>query len=254
MPYYMPLQVTIPPLFEQTISGVLAFLPNLVGALIILLVGWLIGSAAGRVVARLADRIELDKAVMGTPLGSIMGGSERAVSRSFGLLAKWFVFAITFLAAADVLAVDLFTEWISTAASYLPAFIAGLLVIVIGFVVADFIGDTINRTRAATQTRYTGAFATGARMFLYFVALVIGLSTMGIDVSLLETFGTALAWGLAAAIAIGVGIAIGWGGKDYVASHIDGWVEGAQYASRGSGGSDATGGAAQADGGIVDED
>ena len=254
MPYYTTLQVTIPGVLEETISGLLAFLPRLVGALLILLVGWLVGRGAARLVARLADRIELDKAVMATPLGGIMGGSQRAVSQSFGSLAKWFVFAISFLAAADVLAVPLFSQWISTAASYLPAFIAGLLVIVVGFVVADFIGDTITRTRAATQTRYTNAFAAGTRMFLYFVAVVIGLSTMGIDVSLLETFGTALAWGLAAAIAIGVGIALGWGGKDYVAGHIDGWVEGAQYASGGSGGSDVSGGAAQADGGIVDED
>jgi MFS family permease len=250
--YY--LQVTVPPLLEQTVSGLLAFLPRLAGALIILLIGWFVGRTAGRLVARIADRIELDKAVVATPLGNIMGGSERAVSASFGSLTKWFVFALAFVAAADVLAVELFSQWVSTAVSYLPAFVAGLFVIVAGFIVADFIGDAITQTRAATQTRYTGAFATGTRMFLYFVAVVIGLSTMGIDVSLLETFGQALAWGLAAALALGVGIALGWGGKDYVANHIESWVEGAQYTARESSDSDFTGGAAQADGGVVDED
>ncbi|MEA5389155.1 hypothetical protein VB779_20510 [Haloarculaceae archaeon H-GB11] len=123
-----------------------------------------------------------------------------------------------------MLAISLLSEWISTAVSYLPAFIAGLLVVVLGFVVADFIGDAIMRTRAATQTEYTSWFAKGTRMFLYFTAIVIGLDTMGVDVGILFVFANALAWGLAAAVAIGVGIAVGWGGHTYVQENIDGWM------------------------------
>lgn len=54
--------------------------------------------------------------------------------------------------------------------------------------------------------------------------LVFGLDTMGIDVSILYVFGRAIAWGLAAALALGVGIAVGWGAHNYVANNIDRWM------------------------------
>lgn len=209
---------------SDAIGTIVSFLPRLIGALIVLVIGWFIGVAVGKAVRALIDRSELDRAVLDTPLGRILGGTERAVSTAFGTIAKWFVYAIAILAAADVLAIGLLSQWVSTALTYLPAFIAGLLIIVLGFVVADFIGDAITRTRAATETAYTSWFASGTRLFLYFTVIVIGLDTMGIDVSILFVFARALAWGIAAAIAIGVGIALGWGGHHYVEENIDRWA------------------------------
>lgn len=217
-------QAQVPDWLQDPVAELLTFLPRLIGALIILAIGWVLGRVAAGIVRRLADGIELDRMVLETPLGRILGGTERAVSSAFGSLAKWFVYGLAILAAANALAIATLSEWISTAVSYLPAFIAGLLVITFGFVVADFIGDAIERTRAATETAYTNWFANGARMFLYFTAIVIGLDTMGIDVAILYVFARALAWGLGAALAIGAGVAFGWGGKDYVSENIGRWM------------------------------
>ena len=222
------LQLGIPAFLEETVATMVAFLPRLAGALLILLIGWLVGRGLAGVVTRVTDRVQLDGAVVNTPLGRTLGGTERAVSAAFGTVAAWFVYALAFLAAADVLAIAVLSQWIATAVSYLPAFVAGLLVIVLGFVVADFIGDAIERTRAATRTAYTSWFATGTRVFLYFTAVVIGLDTMGIDVTLLNVIVQALAWGLAAAVALSAGIALGWGGKDYVHDNIGRWMGNAQ--------------------------
>ena len=225
------LQVGVPNFLEDTIASIIAFLPRLIGALLILLVGWIIGRALAGLVSRVADRVGLDSMVIDTPLGRIMGGSQQAVSNAFGRIAAWFVYALAILAAANALAIPILSQWIATAVSYLPAFVAGLLVIVLGFVVADFIGDIITRTRAATQSRFTSWFANGTRMFLYFTAIVIGLDTMGIDVAILYVFARALAWGFAAAVALGVGIALGWGGRDYVAHNIDRWMSSARQSA-----------------------
>lgn len=239
----------VPNWLQEPIAELITFLPRLVGALIILVIGWIIGRLTARVVRRLADGIELDRMVLETPLGRMLGGTEQAVSRAFGSLAKWFVYALAILAAANALAITLLSEWISTAVAYLPAFIAGLLVIVLGFVIADFIGDIIERMQVATESAYTSWFANGARMFLYFTAIVIGLDTMGIDVAILYVFARALAWGLAAAVAIGVGVAFGWGGKDYVSENIDQWMgrtaSMAPDESRNTGGQSGSGGQSQ---------
>jgi hypothetical protein len=229
------LQQVVPDYLQNPIADFVAFLPQLLGALVILVIGWLVGRAVARVVTRLSDRVGLDDRVRQTPLGRVLGGARRGVSQSLGTLGAWFVYALAFLAAADTLAIPTLSNWLATAVSYLPAFVGGLLVITLGFVVADFIGDVIMRTQAAAESAYVGWFATGTRMFLYFTAVVIGLDTMGVNVDLLYVFANAVAWGLAAAFAIGVGVAAGWGSKDYVRQHIGQWVPGEAVPTGGPG-------------------
>ena len=228
---YMVMQAAVPDWLQEAVAGIVAFLPRLVGALVVLLVGWIVGRVVAGVVRRLADAVEIDRMVLGTPIGRMLGGTERAVSDTFGTLAAWFVYAVAIVAAADALAIPVLSQWVATAVAYLPAFVAGLLVIVLGFVVADFIGDAIMRTQAATESSYTSMFATGVKFFLYFMAITIGLQTMGIAVGILYVFARAAAWGLAAAIAIGVGIALGWGGHTYVAENIGRWMGQVQQAA-----------------------
>lgn len=211
-------------MLQNLVADIVAFVPRLAGAVIILILGWIIGRLVGRIVRVLVDRIELDRLTLDTPIGKILGGTERTVSAAYGKVAKWFVYALAFLAAADILAIQLLSEWISAAVSYLPAFFGGLFFIVLGFIVADFIGDMIERTRSATRTAYTQYFADGVRIFLYFTVIVIGLDTMGINVGFLYIIAGALASGLAIAVALGLGIAFGWGSKDYVANNIDDWM------------------------------
>lgn len=214
----------LPQWLQEPLSAFVTALPRLVGAIVILLVGWFLGRLVAGFVSTLADKIELDRMVLDTPIGKVLGGTETAVSNAFGTLAAWFVYGVAILAAANVLAIPLLSQWISRALSYLPAFLAGLLIVVLGFVVADFVGDAIQRTRAATQTPYTSWFATGVRMFLYFTAIVVGLDTMGVDVQILYVMTRAVSWGLAAGVALAIGIAFGWGGKDYVSDNIDRWM------------------------------
>lgn len=219
----LPLQVDVSESLEQTFAEFVAFLPRLIGALVILLVGWIVGRLVYRAIVEVTDRVTLDERVSRTPLGRMFGEDERAVAGALGTLGAWFVYALAILAAANVLAITVLSEWLTIAVSYLPALVAGVLIIVVGFVLADFLADVVARTETLTGTRYTDAFADGLRVFLYFVAIVIALDTIGVDVEILYTFATAAAWGLAAGIALAIGIGFGWGGKDFVADNIDDW-------------------------------
>lgn len=210
--------------FSQAISDLVLLIPRLIGALVILIIGWIFGRIIARIVRTVVDRIELDRMTLRTPLGDILGGTEDAVSRTLGKLAAYYIYFIAILAAANVLNIPLLSQWIADAVSYLPALLAGLVLIVIGFIVADFVGDVVERSSATTSARYTTVMADGVRVFLYFVVIVLGLDTMQVDVEILYIFAGALAGGLGLALAIGLGIAIGLGGKEYVGENIDDWM------------------------------
>lgn len=217
--------VTTENVIGSLVDQLVTLAPRIVGAIVILILGWIIGRLVGRFVAYVVGRTELDRLTLDTPLGSMMGGNEHSVSRTFGAIAKWFVYALAFLAAADVLAITLLSEWISQALAYLPAFFGGLIFIILGFIAADFVGDMIMRTEAATRTGYTRYFADAVRIILYFTVIVIGLDTMGLQVAFLYILATTFTAGLALALAIGLGLAFGWGAKDYVNDHIDDWMQ-----------------------------
>lgn len=101
------LQVDLGNTIDETIADVIDFLPCLFAAIVILAIGWLVGRVAYRVVFRVIDRVELDRAVVTTPIGRVLGGTDRAVARALGRIAAWFVYALAFLAATGVLAVEL---------------------------------------------------------------------------------------------------------------------------------------------------
>jgi small-conductance mechanosensitive channel len=223
-------QVGVPTYLTEALTAFVNFLPQLVGALIVLLIGWVVGRLVGAVVRRVVEQTTIDRLVAATPLGGALGGSKRAISRSLGRVTSYFVYALAVLAAADALAVDLLSEWIAAAVSYLPAFVAGALIIVIGFVLADFLADVVASTETTTDVRYTEAFADGLRVFGCFVAVVVGLDTMGVGVQILYLFSGALAGGLALGAALALGLAFGLGGRDYVAANVDSWLSGRSVA------------------------
>ena len=211
----------VPNFLRETVANIIAFLPRLISALIILIIGWIIGAAIGKAVKSITQRGNLDRHVRGTPLGRVAGSSQSPVATLLGKIAAWFVYVLAIVAAADALAIPILSQWLTRALSYLPSFIAGLLIIVFGFVIADVIADVIQRSEMSSYTRL---FADAVKVFLYFNFIVIGLATMGIEVQILYFFARAFAWGLAIAIGLGVGIAFGWGGKDYVSNNMDRWT------------------------------
>lgn len=214
----------IPNFLGQVISDLILLIPRLIGALVILLIGWFIGKTVARVVSAIADRTEIDRRTLQTPIGAMLGGTEQAVSNAFGKVAAYYIYFLAILAAADALQIPLLSAFIADAASYLPAFIAGLLIIVVGFIVADFVGDAIERSASATGSGVGSMLASGVQIFLYFIVIVVGLDTMQVDVEILYIFAAALAGGLGLALAIGVGIAVGLGGRHYVAENIEDWA------------------------------
>ncbi len=206
--------------FSDLITQIALLIPRLLGALIVLVIGWIFGKIVARIVSTVVDKAEIDRLALRTPLGEMLGGSEDAVSKTFGTLAAWYVYFVAILAAANVLNIPLLSQWIADAVSYLPALLGGIVIIVIGFIVAEFVGDMIERSASTTGS----VLATGVQVFLYFVVIVVALDTMHVDVGILYIFASALAGGLGLALAIGVGIAVGLGGKEYVAENNDEWA------------------------------
>jgi small-conductance mechanosensitive channel len=208
-------------------SAVVEYAPRITGAAILLLAGWAIGRLLGKGVSRLLQRAGIADSLGKTVIGRALARSGITSARFLEVLVRWFVYLVAVLAVVDVLQIPALTAFVSTVVQYLPNFIAGIFILFVGLVVVDFLGDAVGAIGREAKVELAPILSLAVKLFLYLTVIVIALTMMKIDVTILNEFAKAIAWGTAIGIAIGLGLAFGWGLKDYVAKNIDKWVSSA---------------------------
>jgi len=216
--------------FEEYVTGLWVKLvdltPALFGAVVVLVIGWIAGKALGRALSEVLDRVGVDDALRKTVIGKAMERSGMRIVRFFDLLIRWFVYLIAILAAVNILNITVLSNFMSSLVQYLPSFIAGIFIIILGFIAADFLGDSLKAVGREAELEFSSIAGDALKLFLYFIVIVVGLSVMKIDVQILYIFANAAAWGTALGVGAAIAIAFGWGFKDYVAKNANTWVTG----------------------------
>jgi len=219
-------------IFADFLRGLIEYAPRILGAIVILIIGWAIGRLLGAAVSRVLDRAGVDDALRKTSIGRAIEKAGVPIPRVFDILIRVFVYLIAVFAAVNVLEIAILTHYMKLVVEYLPSLIGGIAILLFGLMIADFIGDAIAAVGREAKIEYAGLASLAVRGILYLVVIIVGLSTMRIDVTILNSIVTALAWGLAGALAIGGGIAVGFGLKDYVAKKADEWLKMASERAR----------------------
>jgi small-conductance mechanosensitive channel len=196
------------------VDNVLAYLPNIIGAIALLILGWLLARLL-RVVAVRATRL-LDKM-----LTRLIGpGSERlhvgAASRILGTIVFWLVLLFFATAATEVLGLAPFTEWLSRFVAYLPTLAAGVLIIAAGYAVSRIASDLVRTTAPGFTPAHRNTLARVVQITIIAGAILVGADQIGIKVTFLVIFAGAIA----AAVVGGIALAVGMGARDYVANLI----------------------------------
>lgn len=209
--------------FEASAISLVELLPSLLAAVVLVAVGVFAGRKIQPTVTQIGRRIELDDRVHETPVGQLFPEDSESVSRTAGVLAKYYVVLLAVFAAATHLGLQFVTNWSEYVITYVPSLLAGVLVIVVGFFAADYVADAVRRSEPVRESGFSALVAGSTKVLVCFVGVVIGLDMMGLDVTILYTFAQAFAFAAGLAIALAIGIAFGWGGKDYVADNVDDW-------------------------------
>jgi hypothetical protein len=191
-----------------------------IGAIILLLIGWVAGRIIGKVVATVLDKIGVDDAVDKTSVGDTIRKSGLSTVKFFDVVTRWFIYIIFIMAAVDVLQIAMLTEFMENIALYLPHLIAGIIVLIIGLILVDFIMDWTEELLTSRDVSFADIIAPVLRAIFSLVVVILALDQLLIDTTILYTFLVPLAWGLAIGIAIALGISLGWGSKEAVAEYM----------------------------------
>jgi small-conductance mechanosensitive channel len=188
---------------ENALSTFLSYIPQLIGALIILIVGYIVAKVLQAVVGRVLQGIGFDRWM---ERGGIKQFFDRAETNQtpasiIGALVFWFVFIIAITMAADALGIPQVSVVLAQLIAYIPNIIAAILILILAALLANFISGIV---RGATGSDILASIAQYA-IIVY--AVFAALTQLGVAVQLTaNTFLIVLgAVALAAAIAFGIG-------------------------------------------------
>jgi Conserved TM helix len=140
------------------LDAFLAFIPQLIGTILILIIGYFVAKILQAVVSRVLKAIGFDGWM---ERGGIKQFFDRAQTREtpasvLGKLVFWFVFIIAITMAADALGIQQVTEVLAQLIAYIPSIIAAILILILAALLANFLSGIV---RGATGSDILASLA-----------------------------------------------------------------------------------------------
>ena len=196
---------------QQVWASVAAYLPVLLGALIVFIVGWIVAVSLGKVIEQLIKALRVDAVLEQLEFHKVLDRADIKLNSGafIGGLVRWFLIVVFLLASLNILGLNEVSGFLRDVLAYIPQVVVAALILVIAALVAN----TVERTaRASVESAgMRGSFVgVVARWAIWIFAIITALYQLGVAPALLQTIVT----GLIAMIAIAGGLAFGLGGKD----------------------------------------
>lgn len=203
-----------------------SFLPALIGAVIILIVGWLLSGLLARLIERALRAVGLESAVERSGIGDFVrrSGTRMTISGVIATLVKYFLFLIFVQAAANVLGIPQLTEIINRIILFIPNVVVAMAIIVIGSLIARLLSGLVRSSVSELGVGNPNLLASLTQYIILGFAVVAAIDQLGIAAVLVNT----LLIGLIGSVALAVGLAFGLGGRDVAAQITQNWYESSQ--------------------------
>jgi hypothetical protein len=206
--------------FSNLLANVINFLPSLVFAVIIFMVGWFIGGLLGRIVAQAIRSIKVDQALRSAGVGDVVARAGYTLDSGafLGALVQWFVIIVFLMWALQVLALTPVTLFLQqVVVGFLPQVIVAVLIVLIGAVLAEVVQNIVTGGARAAGIRSAGFAGALARWSIWIFAIAVALSQLGIGAQYFQT----LFMGIVVALALAFGLSFGLGGQEAAARFIE---------------------------------
>lgn len=194
-------------------AGVAGFVPRLVAAIVVFVVGWIIAVLLGKVAYHIIRVLHIDAALsrVGFRRAWERSGFRLDTPKFFYELVKWFFIVVFLMAATNIMGLDQVTEFLRTVVVYLPNVIVAALILLIGILVSKFLEDLVRASVKAAglvSGNFLGAITKWSVFIFSFLIALDRLQVAGDIIKIVVT-------GLIAAGALATGLAFGLGGAKH---------------------------------------
>lgn len=196
-------------------------IPKIIGFLLIIVAGWFIASLIERGLAAVLRSIHFNDLSQRAGLTDFINkmGVNTDAAGMIGLVVKWFVRLIALVVAFDALGLPAVSEVLRQLLLWLPNVVVALVVLVIGGLAARALSNVVRG--AANEAGLTNAnfLSKAASVVVWAFAIVVAVNQLGIATELVNT----LFMAVVGALALGVGLAFGLGGRETASEILNRW-------------------------------
>lgn len=207
---------------SNALNSFLAAIPQIVGALLILVIGWILAGIAARLVTGLLQKAGADR-LFAERGGEVYGSQVARIKPSVvaGEIVKWLIRIVFLVAAANSLGMTQVSELLNQVLLWIPNLLVAAVILLLAPLLARFVRGAIEV--GAGQMGFTNAPLLGrvAEIAIVAFAVIIAVNQIGIAADLVNT----LFIGIVGALALAFGLAFGLGGRDVASELTQSWYE-----------------------------
>ena len=204
---------------RQMLTKILAYLPILLGALAILIVGWIIAKAIRRTIDWLLKLVRFDTLADKAGVSEILRKGDLKISAREVVsgIVYWLIIIMVLVMAVDALGLPKASDVLAGLFAYVPNVIAALLVLVVAMFLASFVSGIVRTAAGNANLPKPEIFASISRWAIIIFAATVSLEQLGIASLLVTTTFNIILGGICLALAL----AFGLGGKDVAAKYLE---------------------------------
>jgi mechanosensitive ion channel-like protein len=209
--------------FRDTLESIVTYLPIVLTAVAVLVIGWLIAHLIRGLVRRALESMDW---LFARFAPRSVGRSEalaRATSRAISTVVFWIVLLVFAASALRILGGSLFERWTENLLAYLPSAIGGIIIIVVGFTGGTLVRHVLEQASVGLGVGQSSLLGRLAQAVIVVSCIVIGIDQLGVDVAFLVQLTTVTA----AAVFGGIALVFALGTRQHLANLI-----GAHYARK----------------------
>jgi hypothetical protein len=201
-----------------SLSQILAFLPTIISAFMLLGLGYLLGKGVSIATNRLLQLVGFDRLLSRTAVQTLLerAGTKQKVSEIFGMIGFWIIFLVFLIKASDTLGLTMVSDALTGIANYIPKVGIAVLVLLLGLMAANFVRELITMTCSSAGITHGTIVAQAVYVAVVLLIVVTAIDALGIDTELLNNTIVILLAGLIG----GAALSFGLGSRNAVANLI----------------------------------
>jgi len=203
----------------QMLTRIMAYLPVLLGALVILIVGWLVAKAIRGLVDWLLKLTRFDALADKAGISEVLRKGDLKISAGevVSSIVYWLIIIMVLVMTVDALGLPKASDVLASLFAYVPNVIAALLVLVVAMFLASFVSGIVRTAAGNANLPKPGILAGISRWAIIIFAVTISLEQLGIAPLLVTATFNIILGGVCLALAL----AFGLGGKDAAAKYLE---------------------------------
>jgi len=204
---------------KEMLTSIANFIPTLIGALIILIVGWVVAKIIKGIISRLLKLIRFDAVAekAGVPRILSKGAIKLTASQMISGLAYWLVMIMVLVMVVNALGLTVASQLLEGLLAYIPKVIAAIFVLVLGMFLGNIVSGIVRTAASNANLPKPEMLGNMSQWAIVIFAVIISLRQLGIAPLLVTTTFNILFGGICLALALAFGI----GGRDIAAKYLE---------------------------------